>query len=65
MALPPINFRQPDEIIIGGYTVAMMGFAHTSVVAHVRRKTLMWVDLNQEIIGLDAANLAAGLAISF
>ena len=61
-ALHMINFGQLDEVIIGGYAVAMMAFADTSVLSRTyAAKTLMPVDPNQEMIGLDAANLAAGL----
>jgi MFS superfamily sulfate permease-like transporter len=60
--LPMINFGQLDEVIIGGYVVAMMAFADTSVLSRTYAvKTLMPVDPNQEMIGLGAANLAAGL----
>src|SRR6516164_3023092 len=31
--LPMINFGQLDEVIIGGYVVAMMAFADTSVLS--------------------------------
>ena len=55
-----INFGQLDEVIIGGYAVAMVAFADTSVLSPTyAAKTLMSVDLNQEMIGLGAANLAA------
>ena len=61
-ALPMINFGQLDEVSIGGHVVAMMAFADTSVLSRTyAAKTLMPVDPNQEMIGLDAANLAAGL----
>ena len=57
-----INFGQLDEVIIGGYAVAMVAFADTSVLSRTySAKTLMLVDPNQEMIGLGAANLAAGL----
>jgi len=55
-----INFGQLDAVIIGGYAVAMVAFADTSVLSPTyAAKTLMPVDLNQEMIGLGAANLAA------
>ena len=60
--MPMINFGQLDEVIIGGYAVAMVAFANTSVLPRAyAAKTLMPVDPNQEMIGLGAANLAAGL----
>ena len=61
-ALPMINFGQLDEVIIGGYAVAMVAFADTSVLSRTHAATtLMPVDPNQEMIGLSAANLAASL----
>ncbi len=61
-ALPMINFGQLDQVIIGGYAVAMVAFADTSVLSRTyAAKTLMPVDPNQEMIGLGAANLAASL----
>jgi hypothetical protein len=57
-----INFGQLDEVIIGGYAVTMVAFADTSVLSRkYAAKTPMPVDPNQEMIGLGAANLAAGL----
>ena len=42
----------------------MMAFADTSVLSRTyAAKTLMQVDRNREMIGLGAANLAAGLVI--
>ena len=61
-ALPMINFGQLDQVIIGGYAVAMVAFADTSVLSRTyAAKTLMPVDPNREMIGLGAANLAASL----
>jgi high affinity sulfate transporter 1 len=65
-ALPKINFAQLDDVIIGGCAVAMVAFADTSVLSRTyaaRTRTL--VDPNQEMIGLGAANLAAGLFQGF
>jgi hypothetical protein len=54
-----INFGQLDAVIIGGYAVAMVAFADTSVLSRTyAATTLMPVDPNQEMIGLGAANLA-------
>ena len=61
-ALPVISFAHLDDIIIGGSAAAMVAFADTSVLSPMyAAKTLMPVDPNQEMIGLGAANLAAGL----
>ena len=65
-ALPMINFAHFDDVIIGGCTVAMVAFADTSVLSRTyAAKTRTAVDPNQEMIGLGAANLAAGLFQGF
>lgn len=60
--LPMVNLADLGQIVIGGCAVAMVAFADTSVLSRtyaVRMRTP--VDPNQEIVGLGAANLAAGL----
>jgi high affinity sulfate transporter 1 len=65
-ALPMINFAHLGEVIIGGCAVAMVAFADTSVLSRTyAAKTRTSVDPNQEMIGLGAANLAAGLFQGF
>jgi high affinity sulfate transporter 1 len=65
-ALPIINFAHLGEVIIGGCAVAMVAFADTSVLSRTyAAKTRTTVDPNQEMIGLGAANLAAGLFQGF
>jgi high affinity sulfate transporter 1 len=65
-ALPMISFAHLDEVIIGGCAVAMVAFADTSVLSRTyAAKTRTAVDPNQEMIGLGAANLAAGLFQGF
>jgi high affinity sulfate transporter 1 len=65
-ALPMINFTHLDDVIIGGCAVAMVAFADTSVLSRTyAAKTRTPVDPNQEMIGLGAANLAAGLFQGF
>jgi high affinity sulfate transporter 1 len=65
-ALPRISFGQLSEVIIGGCAVAMVAFADTSVLSRTyAAKTRTPVDPNQEMIGLGAANLAAGLFQGF
>ena len=65
-AVPIIGFAHLDDIIIGGCAVAMVAFADTSVLSRTyAAKTRTAVDPNQEMIGLGAANLAAGLFQGF
>src|SRR5947207_10938899 len=65
-ALPMISFAHLDDVIIGGCAVAMVAFADTSVLSRTyAAKTRTSVDPNQEMIGLGAANLAAGLFRGF
>ena len=65
-AVPIIGFAHFNDIIIGGCAVAMVAFADTSVLSRTyAAKTRSAVDPNQEMIGLGAANLAAGLFQGF
>jgi high affinity sulfate transporter 1 len=65
-ALPIISYAHLKEVIIGGCAVAMVAFADTSVLSRTyAAKTRTPVDPNQEMIGLGAANLAAGLFQGF
>src|SRR6185369_9362763 len=65
-ALPLINFAHLKDVIIGGCAVAMVAFADTSVLSRTYAARLRTpVDPNQEMIGLGAANLAAGLFQGF
>jgi high affinity sulfate transporter 1 len=65
-ALPMINLADLGKVIIGGCAVAMVAFADTSVLSRTyAAKTRTPVDPNQEMIGLGAANLAAGLFQGF
>jgi high affinity sulfate transporter 1 len=65
-ALPTISYVHLKEVIIGGCAVAMVAFADTSVLSRTyAAKTRTPVDPNQEMIGLGAANLAAGLFQGF
>jgi high affinity sulfate transporter 1 len=65
-ALPMISFAHLNDVIIGGCAVAMVAFADTSVLSRTyAAKTRTSVDPNQEMIGLGAANLAAGLFQGF
>jgi high affinity sulfate transporter 1 len=65
-ALPVINFAHLGEVVIGGCAVAMVAFADTSVLSRTYAARMRTpVDPNQEMIGLGAANLAAGLFQGF
>jgi high affinity sulfate transporter 1 len=65
-ALPWINLADLGDVVIGGCAVAMVAFADTSVLSRTyAAKTRSQVDPNQEMIGLGAANLAAGLFQGF
>src|SRR5690349_11233654 len=63
---PRINFADLQAIVIGGCAVAMVSFADTSVLSRTyAARTKSHVDPNQEMVGLGAANLAAGLFQGF
>ena len=65
-ALPSIDLAGLRDVVIGGCAVAMVSFADTSVLSRTyAAKTGAQVDPNQEMVGLGAANLAAGLFQGF
>ncbi len=65
-ALPSIHLADLERVVIGGCAVAMVALADTSVLSRTyAAKTRSQVDPNQEIVGLGAANLAAGLFQGF
>ncbi len=65
-ALPWARLADLGQVVIGGCAVAMVAFADTSVLSRTyAAKTRSAVDPNQEMIGLGAANLAAGLFQGF
>jgi len=65
-ALPMISYAHLKDVIIGGCAVAMVAFADTSVLSRTYAARMRTpVDPNQEMIGLGAANLAAGLFQGF
>ena len=65
-ALPWLSFADLERVLIGGCAVAMVALADTSVLSRTyAAKTRSPVDPNQEIVGLGAANLAAGLFQGF
>ena len=65
-SLPWIGLADLGQVVIGGFAVAMVAFADTSVLSRTyAARTRSHVDPNQEMVGLGAANLAAGLFQGF
>jgi high affinity sulfate transporter 1 len=65
-AIPWIGYADIGPILIGGFAVALISFADTSVLSRAYAgRTGSYVDPNQEIIGLGAANFAAGFFQGF
>ena len=64
--IPWIRRSDLVPVLIGGVAVAMVSFADTSVLSRVYAARMRApVDANQEMVGLGAANLAAGLFQGF
>jgi high affinity sulfate transporter 1 len=65
-AIPWITYADIAPVLIGGCAVALVSFADTSVLSRVYAvRTGTNVDPNQEMVGLGAANLAAGFFQGF
>jgi len=65
-SIPWIPFADLVPVIIGGFAVSLVSFADTSVLSRTyAARTGTRVDPNQEMVGLGAANLAAGLFQGF
>jgi len=65
-ALPWLQTSDIVPILMGGFAVAIVAFADTSVLSRTYAiRTGTRVDPNQEMIGLGAANLAAGFFQGF
>ena len=65
-ALSWIDPADLGQVLIGGCAVAMVAFADTSVLSRTyAARTRSPVDPNQEMVGLGAANLAAGFFQGF
>lgn len=65
-ALPWIGDADPVKILLGGCAVALISFADTSVLSRTfAARFHTRVDPNQEMVGLGAANLAAGFFQGF
>jgi len=64
--LPLITRSDLVPVLIGGLAVALVSFADTSVLSRAyAARTGRYVDPNQEMIGLGAANVASGLFQGF
>jgi MFS superfamily sulfate permease-like transporter len=64
--IPWITYADIVPVVIGGLAVALVSFADTSVLSRVyAARTGTNVDPNQEMVGLGAANLAAGFFQGF
>ena len=60
-AFPSITYRDIVPVLLGGFAVALVSFADTSVLSRAyAARAEIFVDPNQEMIGLGAANLVAG-----
>jgi high affinity sulfate transporter 1 len=65
-AIPLIRYDDIVPVVMGGVAVALVSFADTSVLSRTyAAKTRTRVDPNQEMVGLGAANLAAGFFQGF
>jgi high affinity sulfate transporter 1 len=64
--LPWIGFDDIVPVLVGGAAVALVSFADTSVLSRsFAARTGEYVDPNKEMVGLGAANLAAGFFQGF
>ena len=64
--IPWITASDVFPVLIGGATIALVSFADTSVLSRAYAvRTHTYVDPNQEMVGLGAANLAAGFFQGF
>src|SRR6185369_7547367 len=64
--IPLISANDAVPVLIGGIAVALVSFADTSVLSRAyAARTGRYVDPNQEMVGLGAANLAAGFFQGF
>lgn len=64
--IPWITPADVGPVLMGGFAVAIVSFADTSVLSRTyAERTASHVDPNQEMVGLGAANLAAGFFQGF
>jgi len=65
-AIPWITYADIRPVLVGGFAIALVSFADTSVLSRsYAARTRTYVDPNQEMVGLGAANLAAGFFQGF
>jgi high affinity sulfate transporter 1 len=65
-AIPWITYADIVPVLVGGCAIALISFADTSVLSRAYAARLgTHVDPNQEMVGLGAANLAAGFFQGF
>ena len=65
-AIPWITYADISPVLVGGLAVALVSFADTSVLSRsYAARTRTYVDPNQEMVGLGAANVAAGFFQGF
>ncbi len=65
-AIPRISIGELSSIVIAGIQIALVSFADASILSRTyAARTRSVVDPNQEMVGLGAANLAAGLFQGF
>ncbi len=61
-SIPTLTHSDVAPVLLGGLAVALVSFADTSVLSRTyAARAGRFVDPNQEMVGLGAANLAAGL----
>ena len=61
-SIPGFPFADLVPVVVGGLAVSLVSFADISVLSRTyAARTGTRVDPNQEMVGLGAANLAAGL----
>jgi high affinity sulfate transporter 1 len=64
--IPWIGYADIGSVLVGGFAVALVSFADTSVLSRTfAARTGTYVDPNQEMVGLGAANLATGFFQGF
>ncbi len=65
-AFPSITYRDIVPVLLGGFAVALVSFADTSVLSRTyAARAGTYVDPNQEMAGLGVANLVAGFFQGF
>jgi len=65
-AFPSITYRDIVPVLLGGFAVALVSFADTSVLSRAyAARSGAFVDPNQEMVGLGTANLVAGFFQGF